>query len=248
MADSPPGDRDRVPRDQSPLPRNSTPGTGGSSEVVRAGARVVARARPRDQGSGGGASARGGWPNGTRERGRRGRGSQGRSVPALCGPGGPLTSLRPGALSRQPGSAAATAAPEPGSGHCCRGPRLRPTTPPSRPLPAPATPATRPARAPCRPPGGGGPPQPLFAKSTHSGWPVDGSTGRNPGCPSRFGGSRRPWHCPWPLALGGAGTWDGRTRASQPAPRERCERGACPGRRPRGAPGGWVAPVPKPRG
>lgn len=110
----------------------------------------MARARPQDAGSGGGEDARGGWPNGTQERGRRGRGSQGRSVPALRGPGGPLTSLRPGALWRQPGSAAATAAPEPGSGHCRLRPRLRPCH-------APATPAKRPVLAPWRPPRGGGP-------------------------------------------------------------------------------------------
>lgn len=134
---------------------------------------------------------RAGGLTGPGREGSRGQGSQGRSVPALRGPGGPLTPLRPGALSRQLCSAAATAALEPGSGLCRLRPRLRPRHAPSPPPLRP--PATRPARAPRRPPGPGGPPRApgsLRPPTQSSGTsysrpaPADGSRGRSRRGPS----------------------------------------------------------------
>lgn len=158
--------------------------------------------------SGGGAGARGGWPNGTRERGRRGRGSQGGSVPALRGPGGPLTPLRPGALSSQPDSAAATAVPEPGSGHCRLRLRLRP---PPRLRPARHAPSPRPSAA----PGSGRPtpnlPSPGPPTRGCGPWPAP-RAGRPP---TARGGETRAVpassevavgrHSPWARALGPSG-------------------------------------------
>lgn len=91
-----PGDRGRVPWDQNPLPRNATPGTGEPSEAIRAAARVVARVRPRGAGSGAGAGARGGWPNGTGERGRRGRGVPGEVCTCSARPRRPVSPSAPG--------------------------------------------------------------------------------------------------------------------------------------------------------
>lgn len=125
----------------------------------------------------------------------------------------------------------ATAAPEPGSGHCRLRARLRPRH-------APATPATRPARAPPRPPGGGGPPPAPVLQ----GHPLEVARGRlqvgKPGGHSRLGDSVAPLRGPRALALGRAGTPDCMTQASGPAPRGQ----------PRGARRGSVVPVPEQRG
>ncbi|KAK2084221.1 hypothetical protein P7K49_037254 [Saguinus oedipus] len=154
-----------------PPPQEFDPRGWKMSQATGAGAGVVAGARPHSAGRRGDADARGRWSNGTRGRDGRG-GVPGRSLPALRAPGGLLTLLRPGALSRQPRSAAATAAPEPRSGHRRLGRD-------SAPLPAPAPPATRPGPRPSAAPGCG-------QSALRSGSPGPPTRGCAPGAPRRL--------------------------------------------------------------
>ncbi|XP_049731587.1 translation initiation factor IF-2-like [Elephas maximus indicus] len=248
-----PSDGARVLQDQTahpppPAPGNSTPGSGRSSEALSAGVGVVAGARPRSARRGGGARVRGGRSNGTGKRGRPWPGSQGGSVPALRAPRGRLTLLRPGALSRQPCSAAATVAPEQGSGHCRLQLRLRPCAPPRR------RPAPPPPRAP-RPPGVGT--ADLRLPVDRPGPPTRGRWPRRPlsvGHPPTVRGAKprrsqpgleaavSPGHCRRPARWARLGLADSRTPGPGPALGGRCERGTCPGGAAwRGAkgPAGW---------
>lgn len=112
-------------------------------------------ALPGAQGAGAARARGAGGLAGPGREGAGAGGSQGGSVPALRGPGGPLTPLRPGALSSQPDSAAATAGP--GAGLWTLPPPAA-APPPPRPRHARHAPSPRPSAAPG---GGGGPPPSL---------------------------------------------------------------------------------------